>query len=211
MTASTKSKPGKTSATSTFDTDGLLPEDATSADVSATDISMVTPEGAAGPVADDFSGEAQPAPAEPASASTTSAIQRTKKLTGEALKTYAEVNQGQGLTAEQLAIGAGYVRKVQGQLVAAPNAYSAALAIAFGLAPQTASKGPGSRPGRSLNYRLKSNAISGNVMVTGAYSRELGVAPGTVFTVIVDRENGELVLQPQVSHVDEALAEPVAG
>lgn len=195
MTASTKSKPGKTSATSTFDTDGLLPEDATSTDVSATDISLALPEG---PVADDFSGEAQPAPAEPASA-----IQRTKKLTGEALKAYAEINQGQGLTAEQLAIGAGYVRKVQGQLVAAPNGYSAALAIAFGLAPQTASKGPGSRPGRSLNYRLKSNAISGNVMVTGAYSRELGVAPGTVFTVIVNRENGELVLQPQVAAVED--------
>jgi len=181
---------------------------ATYADVSATDISLIIPEGAAanealpeGPVAEDFPNETLPeAETTPAEPPTEPALtSRPKKLTGEALKAYAEINQGQGLTAEQLAIGAGYVRKVGGQLVAAPNGYSAALAIAFGLAPQTASRGPGSRPGRSLNYRLKSNATSGNVMVTGAYWRELGVVPGTVFTVIVDKENGELVLQPQVA------------
>jgi hypothetical protein len=127
---------------------------------------------------------------------------RPVKLTGDALQEYAEAHRGQGLTAEELAIGAGYVvvGRDDGKITANPTAYSKALLVALGLAPAPvppAARAPGG--GRKLAYRVKSNADTGTMAVTGAYLRELGAPFGSVFTIIVDKEAGELVLQVEPS------------
>lgn len=139
-------------------------------------------------------------------ASATAATKRPEKLVGDSLKEYAEAHKGQGLTAEQLAIDAGYVvvSRETGEITANETAYSKALAIAFGFvpAPPRATRAKGG--GRTLAYKVKSNAQTGTMAVTGAYLRELGMAPGTVFNIIVDKEAGELILQVAGPESDQA-------
>lgn len=120
---------------------------------------------------------------------------KTEKLTGEALLAYATAHKGQDLTQDELALGAGYVTRARadGALKPAPRAYSSALAVAAGLVPAQASAG--TRAGRPLTFKVSSNVKSGNIQIPGNYLVELGVSFGTKFSIIVDREAGELVLQ----------------
>lgn len=120
---------------------------------------------------------------------------KAEKLTGEALLSYATAHKGQDLTQDELAFGAGYVTRARadGALRPAPRAYSHALAVAAGLLPAGACAG--SRAGRPLTFKVSSNVKSGNVQIPGNYLVELGVSFGTRFSIIVDREAGELVLQ----------------
>ena len=126
---------------------------------------------------------------------------RPAKLVGDALVAYAAGHRGMNITAEALALGAGYVRKNKGHqgFHGAPQAYSAGLAIASGLAPEATGlgrpKATGERKKRSLAYVVSTNPRTGGTAVTGAYFRELGVEPGTKFRVIVDKDAQELVLQ----------------
>ena len=137
-------------------------------------------------------------------------LPRPEKLVGDALREYAEAHRGQGLTAEELATGAGYVvvGREDGAFSANPAAYSKALLVALGLAPApvpSATRAPGG--GRKLAYKVKSNAETGTMAVTGAYLRELGAPFGSVFSIIIDKEAGELVLQVEAPETPQAAGE----
>lgn len=165
------------------------------------DLSEVAP----GPTLDASTTEAMPEAL--ASNAPIEAAPRPKKLTGEALKSYAEANKGLGQSAEELAFGAGYavISRKTGNVVPNTTAYQKALSVAFGLIPAPVAQGRASGGGRKLAYRVKSNEGSGVMAITGAYLRELDVANGTTFAIIVDKAAGELILQAQgPSEADEA-------
>lgn len=152
------------------------------------------PEAPTTAAADDFAGAEATPTAGTTEAATSAKPARPEKLSGDALMKYAQDTKGKGLSADELAFGAGYVRlsKETGELQASPDAYSRALAIAFGFVPTPERKEPSPR---TLSYRVKSNPTTGNVVVTGAYLRELGIDPGAYFAVILDKDTKELVLQ----------------
>ena len=154
-------------------------------------------------------------PETPAPNASIEAASHPKRLTGDALVSYAEANKGLGLSAEELAFGAGYavVSRKTGDLTSNTTAYQKALSVAFGLIPAPAAQGRASGGGRKLAYRVRSNPNSGVLAITGAYLRELGVANGTTFHIIVDKTAGELILQAQAapSEPDQALPEDDQG
>jgi hypothetical protein len=124
----------------------------------------------------------------------------SEKLRGEALLAY--VSENPGLPEKDLVIGAGYTSEVvdaeggsRVQIHTKP--FYQELAVAKGLI-EPSSVGrikANGRPGKGLSYKLKSNPNSGNVVITGGYTEQIGLLPGEKVSVEVIAEAGEVVLK----------------
>lgn len=121
------------------------------------------------------------------------------RLTGQELLEYAQANEG--LPLDDLVKGAGYYREIIGegdevkvQLNRQP--FWKALAVAQGIisVPVSKQESRGGGKGRERGYRVKSNAKSGNIVITGSYLEEIGGQPGDYFKLEVVADTGELVV-----------------
>lgn len=131
----------------------------------------------------------------------------SEKLYGEALLAY--VSENPGLPEKDLVVGAGYTSEVLdpeglARLQIHTKPFYQELAIAKGLIEPSSvgrSKASG-RPGKGLSYKLKSNPNSGNVVITGGYTEQIGLMPGEKVSVEVIAEAGEVVIKRIPSMVD---------
>jgi hypothetical protein len=140
------------------------------------------------------------------------------KLRGEALLAY--VSENPGLPEKDLVIGAGYTSEVldssgETRVQIHTKPFYQELAVAKGLIEPSSVgriKADG-RPGRGLSYKLKSNPNSGNVVLTGGYTEQIGLMPGEKVEVEVIAETGEIVLKriPSVCVPTESLDEIAAA
>lgn len=123
------------------------------------------------------------------------------KLRGQELLDYVAENPG--VVEKDLVIGAGYVSWVTDRETneARPQVHTKQfyqeLAMAKGvILPATVGRSAkAGRVGKGLSYLLKSNPKSGNVVITGGYTEQIGLTPGEKVTVEVIEEAGEIVIK----------------
>lgn len=133
----------------------------------------------------------------------------SQKLHGADLLAYVAANPN--LPEKELAAGAGYATEVENEdgttrLQIHTKPFYQELAIAQGIIkPATIGRSSvaGSRRGKGLSYKLKSNPNSGNVVLTGGYTEQIGLTPGEHVTVEVIEEAGEIVIK-RVEETTEA-------
>lgn len=124
----------------------------------------------------------------------------SEKLRGQALLDYCEANAG--LPEKELVIGAGFCSEVTDEegntrLQVHTKPFYQELAISRGIIDPVSvgRKNKSGKPGKGLTYLLKANPKSGNIVLTGGYTEQIGVKPGEKVSVEIVEEAGELVIK----------------
>lgn len=123
-------------------------------------------------------------------------------LKGQQLLSY--LNENEGTSRDTLIEGAGYYTRRSGRISLQRTKFFEALAEANGhmiTSPIRTGAGTGKEP----TYRLKVGP-TGLVPVSGAYTSQCNMAPGSYVEVIV--EDGCVILQPAEDTADVAQAAP---
>jgi hypothetical protein len=138
------------------------------------------------------------------------------RLTGDELLQFVEANTDH-MDANELAIGAGYFSMVKTtdadgepseRQQVNRSAFQNALLAAKGLslfAPKATRS-----IGRKLSYRIATHPRTGNVVISGAYLRQIGIEPGQYIRVEPVDESKELVVLLHEDQTPRAEAEAEA-